>query len=304
MDTKQAKFVWADATKFLWILIPAGAPNWESNVLPAAPPPLPLASSGAPDYYVLARVPVSTQSKITFSNVKSDTQGLCRRALVRFSRIKSEQSKMKNRRLLSFHTKPAIPIFFGGVSVPVLCFKRFLSVPDSSHWTLCILRRAHSSLPLPVCAHLCLFTKQVFTFQKFKTFSQKENKPSFLTLSLKKKNKGKKVSLRIISVAREVTGVKSREEFAPERRVREVSTHPERCRIFFVLKFFLTQSLLQGPGVAFGRLFHWSLLRTYWQCCFPCLVVCCIRHSCRLVIVMCPWKKKKEVPECTMNMII
>lgn len=38
MDTKQAKFVWADATEFFWILIPAGAPIWESNILPAVPP--------------------------------------------------------------------------------------------------------------------------------------------------------------------------------------------------------------------------------------------------------------------------
>lgn len=38
MDTKQAKFVWADATEFFWILIPAGALIWESNILPTVPP--------------------------------------------------------------------------------------------------------------------------------------------------------------------------------------------------------------------------------------------------------------------------
>lgn len=71
-----------------------------------------VSSIGAPEYYVLTQVPVSTQSKATFSSVESDTQGPWRHALVRFSWIKSEQSKMKNRRLMSFHTKPAIPILF------------------------------------------------------------------------------------------------------------------------------------------------------------------------------------------------
>lgn len=173
MDLKQAKFVWADATEFFWILIPAGAPNWESNVLPAAPPITspPLASSGAPDYYVLfTRVPVSTQSKIFF--LVSRTTHNVRADVLWFDFPGSNQSKAKWKReeFCPFIPSQQSLFFGGGGSVPILCFKHFLSVPDSSHWTLCILRRAHSSLSLPICAHLCLFTEQVFTFQKFKTF--------------------------------------------------------------------------------------------------------------------------------------
>lgn len=93
--------------------------------LPAITSPS-LVSSSAPDYCVLTWVPESTQSKITLSSVKSITQGPCRRTLVHFSRIKSEQSKTKNRRLLSFHTKPAVSNFSGGfcscLMLPMLRF--------------------------------------------------------------------------------------------------------------------------------------------------------------------------------------
>lgn len=60
------------------------------------------------------------------------------------------------------------------------------------------------------------------------------------------------MSLRIISVAREVTGVKSREEFAPERRVREVSTHPERCRIFLFFIFSPRRAYIGGRALRLG----------------------------------------------------
>lgn len=175
MDTKQAKFVWADATKFFWILIPAGAPNWESNVLPAVPPsPHNVSSTGFLRGTGLLRsymgASINTKKNIFFPVSRVTHKVHADVLWFVFPGSNQSKAKWKTEDFCPFIPSQQSQSFFGGVSVPVLCIKRFLSVPDSSHWTLCILRRAHSSLPLPVCAHLCLFTKQVFTFQKFKTF--------------------------------------------------------------------------------------------------------------------------------------
>ncbi len=164
MDMKQAKFVWADATKFIWILIPAGAPNWESNVLPAGIH----RGTGLLRSYMGASFNTKQnncfQVSRTAHKVRADVLWIV------FPGSNQSKAKWKTEEFCPFIPSQQSLFFGGGGSVPVLCFKHFLSVPDSSHWTLCILRRAHSSLPLPVCVHLCLFTKQVFTFQKFKTF--------------------------------------------------------------------------------------------------------------------------------------
>lgn len=211
-----------------------------------------LASYSALDDYVLTQVPISTQSKRTLSSVKSITQGLWQ--LVNFSQIKSVQSKMKNRRLLSFYTKPAIPIFFGGVSVPVLRFECFVSVPDSSHWTLCIQRRPQSSLSLPVCAHFRLFAKQIFTFQKFKTFlAQKENKPSFLTLSLNKKQRQE-------SVAAHHFNHPWGDGCEEQRRVRSWAKSTRNQHTSWVLPYFFFITFPQAEPASGARRCIWPLI--------------------------------------------
>lgn len=221
MDTKQAKFVWADATEFFWILIPAGAPIWESNILPAVPPRHNVSSVGLLQCTGLLcsymGASINTKQKNSFQCQEHHTRSVPADALwFTFPGSSLSKAKWKIEDFCPFIPSQQFQTFLG-VSVPVLCFQCYVSVPDSSHWTLCILRRAHSSLPLPVCAHLCLCSQSKFSlFRSLRHFSTEGKQTIFLTVL--KKNKGKKVSLRIISVAREVTGVKSREEFAPERK--------------------------------------------------------------------------------------
>lgn len=159
MDTKQAKFfIWADATEFFWILIPADAPIRESKVLPAVPVTSPPSASGG----LRSRAGASINAKPkNFSSVKSVAQGPRWRQVVS-DLLSPDQIEMKNRRRRSFHTEPTLICFFGFL-FPSYVFQTIsLSVPDSSHWTLCILRRAYNSLPSPICAHLCLCTQSEF----------------------------------------------------------------------------------------------------------------------------------------------
>lgn len=182
---------------------------------------------GALEDYVLTRVPVSTQSQRTFP-VSRASQGPCWRQVVA-DLLSLDQIEMKNRRRRSFNTEPTV-IFFGGLLFPSYVCQTFsLSVPDSSHWVEPCAYWEGLTVPSR-CPYVHIYAcVEFFTFQKFKTFQLRRKKQTiFLTLSLK--NKGKKVSLRIVSVACEVTGMKSREEFAPERRGWEISAHPERCR--------------------------------------------------------------------------
>lgn len=270
MDTKQAKFVWADATEFFWILIPAGAPIWESNVLPAVPPPLNnVFSIGFLRCTKLLRsytgASINTKQKNFFQCQERHTRSVptCSGSLFP-DQIRAMQNEKQKTSVLSYQASN--PGLFWGFSVPVLCFKRFVSVPDSSHWTLCILRRAHSSLPLPVCAHLCLCSQSQFLlFRSLRHFSSEGKQTIFFNTVFKKKKQ------RQESVAAHHFGRPRGDGREEQRRVRSwaKSTRSQHTSWALPYFFFFRFPYFGGPGVSFGRLFHWSLLRTYWQCCFP-----------------------------------
>lgn len=234
---------------------PSRCSNLRVNVLPTVPPPLRLLCWPPTVHWTtmfLHRCQYQHKAKELFP-VSRASHKVCDNWLT-FPRSSRCKAKWKTEDFCPFIPSQQSQSFLGGVSVPVLRFECFVSVPDSSHWTLCIQRRPQSSLSLPVCAHFRLFAKQIFTFQKFKTFlAQKENKPSFLTLSLNKKQRQE-------SVAAHHFNHPWGDGCEEQRRVRSWAKSTRNQHTSWVLPYFFFITFPQAEPASGARRCIWPLI--------------------------------------------
>ncbi len=154
---------------------------------------------------------------------------------------------MKNRRILSFHKQS---LFLGGggrfpsyaSNVSFQC-QRAVTGP-CAYWEGLTVPSRSPYVYIYACSQ-----SKFLLFRSLRHFSSEGKQTIFFNTVIKKQNKGKKVSLRIISVAREVTDVKSREEFAPEREY-EKSAH---ILSVTVLNFFSGGQTLRLAACSIGH---------------------------------------------------